>query len=101
MDKSRQRKPEIIKSNLNIYREIIVFTASAILWTYCLTVIIVIIGSILSYNNNFIQSVRIILNIEKRDIINILNLFLIESCIIFLYFFLAYIFNVKKNRNIT
>lgn len=98
MDKSRQRKHTGIKSRLNIYRETIVFLASSVLWLYCLMVLFVVVGSILPVQNHFIQLVRVILNIEKSDIMTILSYFGIGSVIIIIYFLLAFNINSKRKR---
>lgn len=98
MDKSRQRELKRVKSRLNIYRETIVFIASTILWLYCVTVLFVMVGSLLPYNNHFIQMVRVILNIDKGDIFTIFSYFMIGSAIIIIYLMCTFIFNVKRKR---
>ena len=98
MDKSRQRELKRVKSRLNIYRETIVFIASTILWLYYVTVLFVMVGSLLPYNNHFIQMVRVFLNIDKGDIFTIFSYFMIGSAIIVVYLMCTFIFNVKRKR---
>lgn len=98
MDQSRQGKSKRVKSQLNLFRESIVFVASFILWLYCATVLLVLVGSLIPYENHFIQIIRAILNIEKGEIISILYYFVGGSIIIFVYFLLTYFFNVRKRR---
>ncbi|WP_323703742.1 intracellular adhesion protein IcaD [Mammaliicoccus sp. Dog046] len=98
MDKSRQRRPDGIKSNLNLCRESIVFITSAALWLYCVMVLFVLIGTVIPVNNQFIQIVRIILNIERGDILLILKYFVLGAALIFIYFVFTYIFNVKRKK---
>ncbi|WP_416350042.1 intracellular adhesion protein IcaD [Mammaliicoccus lentus] len=98
MVESGQRESKKIDSRLNIYREFIVFMASSILWLYCITVLFVMVGSLLPYNNHIIQTVRFILNIEKSDIITIFTYFIIASIVIIIYLMLSFLFNVKRKR---
>src|SRR5699024_6611338 len=98
MVESGQRESKKIDSRLNVYREFIVFMASSILWLYCITVLFVMVGSLLPYNNHFIQTVRFILNIEKSDIITIFTYFIIASIDIIMYLMLSFLFKVKRKR---
>lgn len=98
MDKSGQRQSKRVESNLNIFRELIVFVASSILWLYCITVLFVMVGSLLPIDNHFIQIVRVILNLEKGDIVSIFNYFVIGSIIISVYLMITFRFNVRRKR---
>lgn len=98
MDKSRQREYKRVESNLNIFRESIVFVASSVLWLYCITVLFVMVGSLLPIDNRFIQIVRVILNLEKADIVSIFNYFVIGASIITAYLMLTFLFNARRKR---
>ncbi|MCD8801666.1 hypothetical protein [Mammaliicoccus sciuri] len=74
------------------------FVASSILWLYCITVLFVMVGSLLPIDNRFIQIVRVILNLEKGDIVSIFNYFVIGSIIIAAYLMITFLFNVRRKR---
>lgn len=101
MVKSRQRKHPGMKSNLNFFRETIVFFASSILWLYCISVLFVMIGSLLPFQSEFIQIVRVILNIEAADIVDIITYFGLGSLVILIYFTFTFTFNVRRKRSLT
>jgi intracellular adhesion protein D len=101
MDKSRQREYKRVESNLNIFRESIVFVASSVLWLYCITVLFVMVGSLLPIDNRFIQNVRVILNLEKSDIVSIFNNFVIGAIVITVYLMITFLFNVRRKRAVT
>lgn len=56
------------------------------------------VGSLLPIDNHFIQIVRVILNLEKGDIVSIFNYFVIGSIIIAVYLMITFLFNVRRKR---
>ena len=71
MEQSGPRKKRINTLFLDIIKEFIIDTCSIVLWTYCLIVILVIVGSLFQTSNEQIKIISYIFNVKTIDVINI------------------------------
>ncbi|MCG3400409.1 intracellular adhesion protein IcaD [Staphylococcus massiliensis] len=104
MDKSRQRKHPTLKSSLNWVRESMIFAISTVLWIYCVTVLVVYVGTLFDINTYAVQLIRTSLNVDTKEFLNIF-----QTCAIFVIIqliFLTYRYikqkwkqNARKSRS--
>lgn len=91
MVKPRQREYPTLKSSLNIVRETALIAISCVFWIYCLVVLLVYIGTIFEIHDESINTIRVALNIENTEILEIYLKLWAFSRLSFLYFLqLAY-----------
>ena len=60
-----------LKSSLNIVRETALIAISCVFWIYCLVVLLVYIGTIFEIHDESINTIRVALNIENTEILDI------------------------------
>ncbi|HBC4595452.1 TPA: intracellular adhesion protein D [Staphylococcus aureus] len=84
MVKPRQREYPTLKSSLNIIRETALIAISCVFWIYCLVVLLVYIGTI--FDDESINTIRVALNIENTEILDIFETMGIFAIIIFVFF---------------
>lgn len=84
MVKPRQREYPTLKSSLNIVRETALI--SCVFWIYCLVVLLVYIGTIFEIHDESINTIRVALNIENTEILDIFETMGIFAIIIFVFF---------------
>lgn len=99
MVKPRQRQYPTVKSTLNLLRESVLVLISLIFWVYCLTVIVVYLGTLFKLNIESVELVRVVLNIEGSEIINLLIAMGFFTIFIFLLFIVRMIINKKAESN--
>ena len=99
MVKPRQRQYPTVKSTLNLFRESVLVFISLIFWVYCLTVIVVYLGTLFKLNIESVELVRVVLNIEGSEIINLLIAMGFFTIFIFLLFIVRMIINKKAESN--
>lgn len=78
MVKPRQREYPTLKSSLNIIRETALIAISCVFWIYCLVVLLVYIGTIFEIHDESINTIRVALNIENTEILDIFETMGIE-----------------------
>lgn len=93
MDKSRQRKHQALKSNLNFVRETFVLICSIALWLYSAVVLYTFITVFLSMPTYVNHLVLTVLKVNFTDIINVFSVIGIISVITVLYLIINYQFN--------
>ncbi|HAR2852404.1 TPA: intracellular adhesion protein D [Staphylococcus argenteus] len=86
MVKPRQREYPTLKSSLNIVRETALVAISCFFWIYCFVVLLVYIGTIFGFHDESINTIRVALNIENTEILNIFESMSIFAIIIFVFF---------------
>ncbi|HDB8124319.1 TPA: intracellular adhesion protein D [Staphylococcus aureus] len=86
MVKPRQREYPTLKSSLNIVRETALIAISCVFWIYCLAVLLVYIGTIFEIHDESINTIRVALNIENTEILDIFETMGIFAIIIFVFF---------------
>lgn len=99
MVKPRQRQYPTVKSTLNLFRESVLVLISLVFWIYCLTVIVVYLGTLFKLNIESVELVRVVLNIEGSEIINLLIAMGFFTIFIFLLFIVRMIINKKAESN--
>lgn len=98
MVKPRQRKYPTVTSTLNLFRESVLILVSLVFWVYCLTVIVVYLGTLFKSNIESVSLIRVVLNIESRELINLLTSMGFFTIFIFLLFIIRMIINKKADR---
>ena len=89
MVKPRQREYPTLKSSLNIVRTALI-AISCVFWIYCFSCSIVYIGTIFEIHDESINTIRVALNIENTEILDIFETMGIFAIIIFVFLQLAY-----------
>ena len=79
-----------LKSSLNIVERTALIAISCVFWIYCLVVLLVYIGTIFEIHDESINTIRVALNIENTEILDIFETMGIFAIIIFVFLQLAY-----------
>ncbi len=98
MVKPRQREYPTLKSSLNIVRETALIAISCVFWIYCLVVLLVYIGTIFEIHDESINTIRVALNIENTEILDIFETMGIFAIIIFVFFTISILIQKMAER---
>ncbi|WP_256061994.1 intracellular adhesion protein IcaD [Staphylococcus aureus] len=86
MVKPRQREDPTLKSSLNIVKETALIAISGVCGIYGLVVLLVYIGTIFEIHDESSNTIRVALNIENTEILDIFETMGIFAIIIFVFF---------------
>lgn len=100
MVKPRQREYPTLKSSLNIVRETALIAISCVFWIYCLVVLLVYIGTIFEIHDESINTIRVALNIENTEILDIFETMGIFAIIIFVFFTISILIQKWQRKRI-